>query len=73
MSIYLIVFLVLAASVSFAALAFGLVLIFFNMEEKHPIAAKILGSTTFMTLLYLLALAVLKLKSSGFHIDLLQN
>ena len=73
MSIYLVAFLVLAAVVSFLVPVAGLVSIFCNMEEKHPIAAKILGGATFTILLYLLALAVLKLKSSGFHIDILQS
>ena len=72
MSIYLITFLALAAAASFTALACGLVSLFCNMEEKHPTGAKFLGGVTLATLLYLFFLAVLKLKSSGFHIEMLQ-
>ena len=73
MSIYLIAFLVLAVVASLVALIWGLVSLFCNMGEKHPVAAHILGGATFTILLYLLTLAALKLKSSGFHIDILQS
>lgn len=71
MSIYLKALLILGILIAVTAVIGVIVSFFCNMEEKHPIAAKILGGTTFTILLYLFTLAVLKLKSSGFHIDIL--